>query len=209
MVLESSNISYSYPGGTPMSFPDIALDAGETGVVLGNSGKGKTTLLHIICGILRAPQGSVIINGTDITQLKTKKLDRFRGKNLGIVFQQSYFLPYLNLEENLLFSQKVANHYRDSEEVSKLLAELDVENLKKKKPSECSVGEQQRASIARALLFNPKLILADEPTSALDDDNAERVAKLLKNSSQNHGAALLVVTHDNRLKQHFSKTITL
>lgn len=208
MVLQSQNVAHTYPGQDILKFPDIALEPGESAVLLGPSGKGKTTYLHLLAGLLPLQEGTVHIAHTNLSSLSARALDRFRGKQMGLVFQKSYFLPYLTIGQNLQLAQNIAGSAEPSA-IHQALSELSAEHLMAKKPAQCSVGEQQRASIARALLGQPSLLLADEPTSALDDGNAKAVAQMLQQAARQHRAALLIVTHDKRLTDYFPKHYNL
>jgi ABC-type lipoprotein export system ATPase subunit len=192
-----------------LNFPDLHIEKGENWLILGGSGTGKTTFLHLLGGILRPSQGEIYLHGTRIDQLSNAQLDHFRGQNIGIVFQKPYFATALTVEENLLLAQKLAGFKPDKSRVIHLLESLRIVGKKNRYPEQLSVGEQQRASIARALVNHPPLILADEPTSALDDSNCEQVIHLLENEANHSGASLVIVTHDNRLKNKFEKRIEL
>lgn len=204
MALQSLNLEFSYSAEKHFYFPNINLQAGQSALLLGPSGAGKTTLLHLLAGLMLPLSGEVKIDGTKMFSLTASQRDKFRGQNLAVVFQKSYFLPYLSIRENLLLAAK-----NPRLSVKATLKQLQVEHILLKKPAQCSIGEQQRASIARAILQQPKVILADEPSSALDDANALKVGAMLKNAAEQHGAALLVVTHDARLKPMFNKTYQL
>lgn len=209
MVLQSSNLKFAYSQSASFDFPDIAIQPGEAALLIGPSGSGKSTLLNLLAG-LNAPQaGSIAINGIDLQSLSERKKERFRARNIGLVFQRSFFLPYLSLSENLKLASRYQGNKIDNEQIAHLFEQLQIGHLSNKKPNECSLGEQQRASIARALIQNPSLILADEPSSALDDYNASKVADLLLSVCQKFDSALLVVTHDQRLKSLITKSYSL
>jgi putative ABC transport system ATP-binding protein len=208
-MIKINNLSYAYPQKKAIAFQDFVCKKGEQWLILGQSGSGKTTLLHLIAGLMKAQKGSICIDTTDITTLKTKELDHFRGKNIGIVFQKHHFVAALSVEENLLLAQQLAGEKTSVARANELLAALNLTDKRKEKPYVLSQGEQQRVAIARALMNNPSLILADEPTSALDDTNCEEVIQLLENQAKNSGATLLIVTHDNRLKTRFRNQIIL
>lgn len=208
-MLATRNIQYHYQKERPMLFPDLVCEAGKSLLLLGPSGCGKTTLLHLIGGLLTPNQGEIQINGIKTSQLAQKKLDHFRGKNIGVIFQKNHFVAALNVEENLLLAQKLVGTSPSKEKVKLILATLQLDGKSKALPYQLSQGEQQRVAIARALINQPKLILADEPTSALDDRNCEEVITLLANQAQEQQAALIIVTHDNRLKTRFSDCVTL
>ncbi|WP_333695751.1 ABC transporter ATP-binding protein [Flavobacterium sp.] len=208
MIL-TRNLTFSYNSSQQFSFPDIENKATETLLITGNSGKGKTTLLHLLGGLLRPSSGEITIESTNISSLSEKELDRFRGKNIGLVLQQSHFVTSLNVLENMVLASWLATGKKATEKAKSLLKQLDLEDQMYKLPSNLSVGQQQRVSIARALINEPKLLLADEPTSSLDDENAFKVADLLAKLSKEYNAALIIVTHDQRLKDKFSNQINL
>lgn len=208
-MIEASNISHAYKGTQSFSFPDIKCESGNTLLILGQSGVGKTTLLHILGGILKPASGKILLDNQNIYKLSGNKLDKFRGQNIGIVFQKPHFVNAITAEENLLLTQKMAGRKQDPNLVDKLLDQLNLQHRSKAMTYKMSQGEQQRLSIARAIINNPKLILADEPTSALDDKNCEEVIKLLEHQAKELNAALVIVTHDNRLKNFYSDQIEL
>jgi putative ABC transport system ATP-binding protein len=208
-MLQTSDLRYSYDGKTQLTFPDINCGEGEHWLLLGQSGSGKTTLLHLLGGLLTTRNGSVQVADTDLGKLSASKLDKFRGKQIGIIFQKAHFVKSLTVEENLMLAQQLAGLPVNRERIEDLLKHLNVGHKLKSKPNELSQGEQQRVAIARALVNKPRVILADEPTSALDDVNCDEVIKLLEREATEVGATLLVVTHDGRLKEKFNKQIHL
>lgn len=201
--------SYQYPGSTRITFPDFHLGKGKHGLLLGDSGSGKTTLIHLIGGLLRAQEGSIEINGTDLGSLQEHSLDLYRGQHFGFVFQKNHLIQALSVEKNLLAAPFFAGLPQQPDRVDALLSELGLENKRHSRISELSQGQAQRVAIARALLNRPSVILADEPTSALDDKNCEKVIELLLQASSNHGATLIVATHDQRLKSKISNCVQL
>lgn len=208
-MITTKNIRFSYGKGTDFSFPDISTSRGESLLITGGSGKGKTTLLHILGGLQRPQTGDIIIEDSNIAALTDSELDRFRGKNIGLVLQQSYFVASLNVLENVVLASWLANGRQATEKARELLAQLGLTEHLHKLPSQLSVGQQQRVSIARALINEPKLLLADEPTSSLDDENAFKVADMLSGLALQYGTALIIVTHDQRLKERFPNQIAL
>jgi putative ABC transport system ATP-binding protein len=208
-MITIKNVFFSYNSTTAFHFPDMHCSASEALLITGNSGKGKTTLLHLLGGLLRPESGSISIQDTTISSLSEKELDRFRGNNIGLVLQQSHFVASLNVLENVVLASWLATGKKATDKAKALLKELDLEDQMYKLPSNLSVGQQQRVSIARALINEPKLLLADEPTSSLDDENAAKVADLLVQLSKEYNAALIIVTHDQRLKDKFSNQLNL
>lgn len=192
-----------------MHFPDITLGKGEKCLLLGQSGCGKTTLLHLIAGLLTPAKGTVAIDGKVLGEMSQRALDQFRGQKIGIVFQQNHLLHSLNALENLLAAQYFSGVAKDEARAKLLLEKLGIASKLNAKPQELSQGQRQRLAIARALVNKPALLLADEPTSSLDDRNSQEVLDLLQQHAQEEGAALLVVTHDNRLKGAFEKQVIL
>lgn len=208
-MLQTSSISHAYNNKLSFNFPDITCANAETLLVLGQSGVGKTTLLHILAGILKPTKGNVNVGDTSLYNLSANALDKFRGQNIGLVFQKPHFVQSISAEQNLLIAQKMAGRNANRQEAAALLETLNLNHRKNAKTYQMSQGEQQRLSIARALINKPKIILADEPTSALDDKNCEEVINLLEAHSQNVKASLIVVTHDNRLKSFFNNKVEL
>ena len=207
-MIKTESLKFSYDGKKYFDFPDINLDSGENLLIVGNSGIGKTTLLHLLAGILKPESGSINISGTDISKFSDTELDKFRGDNIGIVFQKPHFISSLTINENLKLAQYLSNS-KTSGDAKKILESLNIKDKYQQKPNQLSEGEKQRASIALALINSPSLILADEPTSSLDDFNCDNVIKLLKKQAKNHKAQLIVITHDARLKKHFKNNLNL
>lgn len=208
-MISTKNITFSYNKEQSFILPDLYCEAGSTILITGDSGKGKTTYLHILAGLLTPTTGSIEIDKTNIVALSESKNDKFRGQNIGLVFQKSYFISALTVLENLEMASWLATGKKNSARAKKILEQLDITSQANKFPSQLSIGQQQRVSIARALMNEPKVLLADEPTSSLDDKNAEKVIALLTSLSKEYKAALVIVTHDNRIKEKFSNRITL
>jgi ABC-type lipoprotein export system ATPase subunit len=192
-----------------MEFPDFSLTRGEEKLLLGASGTGKTTLLHLVAGMLTPEQGTVELAGEDFGAMSGAARDRHRGRHIGVVFQQPHFVQSLTVLENLMMPGLLTGQTMDRSYARELLEELGLGHKISAAVSALSAGEQQRVSIARAVVHKPGLILADEPTSALDDGNAKAVLNLLRRQAQKAGAALLIVTHDNRLKSQFESKVEL
>lgn len=208
-MLQTFDLQYAYAGGQVLCFPDIQLGKGEHWLLLGPSGSGKTTCLHLLGGLLSPQSGSVRIGDTALENLSSRALDHFRGTNIGIIFQKAHFISALTVQENLLLAQQLAGNKTDKNRIKALLDRLGLSHKLRAKPGDLSAGEQQRVAIARALINRPILILADEPTSALDDSNAQEVTNLLEEQASEAQATLLIVTHDNRLKNRFPQQIAL
>ena len=208
-MLAAKSIKYSYNSNNSFEFPDFCLESTEDLLIIGDSGVGKTTFLNILGGLLLPQSGSITLNGTNYSDLSSKDLDKFRGKNIGIIFQSPYFVNNLNLMDNLLFSLFLSKNHQDKNVVIELLNQVGLKDKIYSKPNDLSQGEKQRASIALALVKKPNLILADEPTSSLDDNNCDLVVSLLKEQSQLSKCKLIIITHDARLKKHFKNSMKL
>ena len=208
-MVKINGLTYNYSSEIQLKFPDFSLSKGEQALIFGQSGCGKTTLLHLLSGLLKPNSGDVNIENEDISKMSGAVLDNFRGANIGIVFQTAHFIEALTVKENLTLTQTLAGKSKDIDKIKKLLADLGVESKLNAKLNALSVGEKQRVSIARALVNSPALILADEPTSALDDKNCNAVLKLVREQAKKHNSTLLIVTHDNRLKDQFDKRVEL
>ena len=178
-------------------------------MITGNSGSGKTTLLHLISGLLKIQKGEVIIGESNLSQFNQKELDSFRGKNIGLVFQQPKFISSINVLANIQAAQFFGAGKVDKSVAMNLLNELGIGSKAQKNTNQLSGGERQRLAIARALAAKPKIVLADEPTSSLDDENAELVYELLHQEALKNHATLIVVTHDQRLKSKFENIVAL
>ncbi|MDA9323842.1 ATP-binding cassette domain-containing protein [Flavobacteriaceae bacterium] len=207
-MLITKEVEFNYDNQIFFKFQNIDLKSNENLLIIGNSGVGKTTLMHLLAGLLKSNSGSIKLFDQELSQLSSHQLDRFRKNNIGIVFQRSHFVNSLTVKENLQLAQYIANK-KDNNRIESILKKLNIFDKSNKKTNQLSQGEKQRASIALAIVNSPKLILADEPTSSLDDTNCSKVIKLLKKQATDFGAQLIVITHDSRLKEHFKKSIEL
>ena len=153
-MLAAKSIKYSYNSNNKFEFPDFCLESTEDLLIIGDSGVGKTTFLNILGGLLSPRSGSITLNGTNYSDLSNKDLDKFRGKNIGIIFQSPYFVNNLNLMDNLLFSLFLSQNQQDKNVVIELLNQVGLNDKIYSKPNDLSQGEKQRASIALALVKN-------------------------------------------------------
>jgi len=210
MSLELRNVTKSYqePGGGRLPVLNIAsfhLAAGEQVCLVGSSGGGKTTLLNIIAGITSADSGEVKIDGTDLTRLPEASRDRFRAERIGYVFQTFNLLPAFTALENVLLGMSFGGKRADRARAMELLDLVGLKHRLHHKPAQMSVGEQQRTSVARALVNSPRLLLADEPTANVDAANQQTVLDLLRNSCRERNVALLLVTHAPEVAGQFDR----
>ena len=159
--------------------------------------------------MLRPTEGSVVVAGTELSSLSGHRLDRFRGRHIGIVFQKMHLLSSLTVKENIRLASYLAGVPQDDAGVREVMAELDLTDKADAYPNTLSQGQQQRVCIARAVINKPELILADEPTSSLDDVRSARVLELLIKQAERYGATLVIATHDQRIKPHFGNQLVL
>ncbi|WP_028298123.1 ABC transporter ATP-binding protein [Olivibacter sitiensis] len=210
-MVRFSSLAYTYDAVNwkPLAFPDGQSTPALPLLITGPSGAGKSTLLHLIAGILRPVSGEVLVNGQNLSNMGQQRLDRFRGREIGLILQNAHFFPALSVMDNLLLAPYFNGRKVDKSLVLDLAARLHIKHLLHQRVTRISVGEQQRVCIARALVNEPSVLLADEPTSSLDDENCQAVLQLLMEQAQLSNASLVVVTHDNRLKSAFSNMIQL
>lgn len=210
MILQVTDIQKSYPlpgGGTVqiLDVPTLNVAVGEQVVLLGQSGGGKTTLLHIIAGISTPDKGSIMLDGIEITKLSEQGRDRVRAAKLGYVFQTFNLLPGFTALENVRLGMTFGNGKHDIARATRLLERVGLGDRLHYKPAQLSVGQQQRISVARALANRPRLLLADEPTANVDAANQQKIIDLIRETCQEEQIALIMVTHDLKLAQQFPR----
>lgn len=185
---------------------DFTIEKGEICVLLGPSGSGKSTLLNIIGGIDQADSGYVAINGEKMADMKEKQLTRYRRKHLGYIFQMYNLIPNLNVKENI----EVGAYLSDSPlEIDELLNTLGLYEHRHKLPNQLSGGQQQRTAIGRAIIKNPDILLCDEPTGALDYNTSKEILKLIEEVNQKYGNTVIMVTHNDAIKNMADRVIKL
>lgn len=200
-VLEVRNLSVSRGATKILNQVTFTVEAGTSLAIDGPSGSGKSTLLACIAGLLRVDSGTVVVNGEHMEDTSDWHRSRVRLRSIGIVFQGNEFIPELTLGENISLPLKLLRGYPFSEietRLSILLDRLGISDLEHRRPSEVSGGQLQRASVARALIHRPRLLLADEPTAALDAQASADAIALLVELSAAYGSTAVVVSHDNR-----------
>ncbi len=199
-VVSAKDVTRTYGEG------DTAVDAlrgvslevarGQLTAVMGPSGSGKSTLMHILAGLDRPTEGTVAIDGTDITTLGDTDLTKLRRRHIGFIFQFFNLLPMLTAEENILLPLELAGSKRDKQWTDGLIDKVGLDDRRKHRPSELSGGQQQRVAIARALVSRPTVMFADEPTGNLDSGTSADILRLLAESVQEFGQTTVMVTHD-------------
>ena len=198
---------YYDPQTRALSEIDLEISKGEWVSIIGPSGSGKTTLLNLMSGLDIPTSGKISIDGVDITHLNQKMLTRFRGENLGLIFQQYHLIPYLTALENVMIAQYFHGTI-DREAAQIALERVGLGHRAKHRPAQLSGGEQQRVCIARALINEPNIILADEPTGNLDMKNGESVIEIIKKLN-GEGHTVIVVTHNMDIAKQAGRVIEL
>lgn len=206
-ALHIDGLKFGYAPGAPvLDLPSLRLESAEQLLLTGGSGRGKSTLLHIIAGLLEPDSGTVRVAGQAVHALRGAKRDLFRGRHIGMIFQTFHLLPGFTAIENvmaaLLFSDLPRRDHRPR--AGALLARLGIDRPDAP-PERLSVGQQQRVAVARALACGPALVLADEPTASLDPENAAGAMDLIQSACRDGGAALLCVSHDPAMHARFQR----
>lgn len=218
MSISITDLSFSYAGKNDfgLAIPKLALNTGETHVLLGPSGSGKTTLLNLLAGTLRPTNGSLTIAGQDLSGITNAKMDRFRGDHIGFVFQTLNLVPWLSARDNIALGLAFAPLRRArlrasvNDAIDDLVAQMHIaEPLMSKPAGALSIGQQQRVAAARALIGAPDIILADEPSSALDEQNTKLFFDLLMGNLDRTRQTLLVVSHDMRVTGYFDHVLSV
>lgn len=187
---------------TALEDVSLAFKAGEVSLIIGPSGSGKSTLLTILGGLQTPTDGSVRLNGHDISDLSTKEAEKTRLEQIGFVLQAYNLVPYLTVADQFkLVDQVKPNNNLSQDGFDKIIETLGIQKLLNKYPGELSGGQQQRVAIARALYTDPAIILADEPTAALDTARVKEVGQLFANIAHDEEKAVVIVTHDDRLRE--------
>ena len=183
---------------------DISVEEGEVTMFVGPSGCGKTTLISVIAGVLDATEGECRVFGKSMQEMSNDERTRYRGKNIGFVFQQFNLIPSLTLKENVGIPLMINGIGYDEavERAEQTLGRVGLGERAGDRPTQLSGGQQQRVAIARAIVHSPRLVVCDEPTSALDHTTGQHVVELLREVAAGDGRALIVVTHDNRIFQY-------
>jgi len=211
-MLEFNNVSKWFNGAqgkvTALKEVSFSVRPGELLAIRGPSGCGKTTLLLTAGGLLRPSDGQISLNGQDPYTLSPEMRSRLRARNIGFVFQQFHLIPYLTVRQNIMTASLAIPQKEASEKAQQLISRFGLEDRADHVPARLSTGERQRTALARALLNEPKVILADEPTGNLDEDNAQTVFGYLSEYVSDGGCVLLV-THDTRAAAHATRSLQM
>jgi len=211
------DVTFSYGAGpTVVEIPHLDVAPSERVFVFGPSGCGKTTLLGLLAGVLQARAGAVDVLGRDLGRLSPHERDDFRAAHLGYIFQLFNLIPYLTVLENIVLPCRISRTRRErlgsrsaADAAAELAAGLGIDGLLDRRASELSVGQQQRAAAARALIGGPRLLIADEPTSSLDADARDRFLELLLEKGRQESCSLVFVSHDRSLAPLFDRAVSL
>ena len=210
MFLEIRGIKKSFGTGDSrvnvLKGLDLDIEKGEFCVLLGPYGSGKSTLLNIIGGIDGADEGSITIEGERLEDMTEKKLSLYRRKHLGYIFQMYNLIPNLTVRENIEVGAYLSDHPLD---VDELLHTLGLYEHQKKLPNQLSGGQQQRTAIGRAIVKNPDILLCDEPTGALDYHTSKEILKLVETVNQRYGNTIIMVTHNDAIKDMADRVVKL
>jgi putative ABC transport system ATP-binding protein len=212
-MISAENLFFTYPKGSfSLKVPSLSIDSSRHVALVGPSGSGKSTLLNLLAGIIAPKSGSIFIAGQQINRLPDSSRRMFRLQNIGMVFQSFALMPYLTARDNIVLPIHLSNGAIDNEIQTRCMQLLDAVGLKEmalRYPSQLSQGQQQRVAICRALISNPKVVLADEPTGNLDHDNSVSVMELMIEQVKQLGASLVMSTHDRSLFASFDEVLDI
>lgn len=212
-ILETKNLRKIYGKGETevraLDGVDLAVEKGEFVAVVGTSGSGKSTLLHMLGGLDRPTEGTVTVDGRELSGLKDEELTIFRRRKIGFVFQNYNLVPVLNVYENIVLPIQLDGNREDTEYVKQIIDTLGLEKKLSSLPNNLSGGQQQRVAIARALAAKPAIILADEPTGNLDSRTSQDVMGLLKVTSERFSQTIVMITHNEEIAQMADRIIRI
>ena len=213
-VIEIRDTVFRYPGGDfTLRIDSLDVDSAEQVALIGSSGCGKTTLAHLIAGIHCAEAGTIRVAGHDVHTMGDRERRDFRISNIGFIFQEFELLDYLRVSENILLPYQINSSLRLTDEAKdraeRLATTVGLTDKLNKFPRQLSQGERQRLAICRALVTEPKIVIADEPTGNLDPTTSQSVMRLIHDSVTSHEAALLMITHDHGLLEPFDRVIDM
>lgn len=198
-MIQTQGLTYRYPGGAELVFPDVSVPRGQVLLLSGPSGCGKSTWLSLVAALVQPSAGALSVAGQPLAALTQAAADAWRAKAVGFLPQKLHLSSALTVQQNLALAFWAAGVAENTERIRAVLHSLGVDMLAHRKPSQLSGGQAQRVALARAVLQNPELLLADEPTASLDDEAAADAVGLLLTTARNHGATLVIATHDARV----------
>lgn len=198
-MIQTAQLSFSYPGSAPITFPDLDVAQGAIVLLSGPSGCGKSTWLALVAGLVPPASGTLKVAGQTLNSLGKVAADAWRARTIGFLPQKLYLTAALTVKQNLAMAQWAAGKHENQASILAALKALDVADLAARKPSQLSGGQAQRVALARAVLLHPQIILADEPTASLDDEAAADAIALLLHTAKQQAATLVIATHDSRV----------
>ena len=198
-MIQTKHLSYCYAGSAPIHFPDVDVAQGSVLLLSGPSGCGKSTWLALVAGLVQPAAGTLTVADQALAALSCVAADAWRAKTIGFLPQKLHLSAALTVTQNLAMAQWAAGHHEDHGRIATALSALGVAELARRKPAQLSGGQAQRVALARAVLLQPQILLADEPTASLDDEAAASAIGLLVQTAQQHGATLVIATHDARV----------
>lgn len=212
-MIKVKNLSFTYPKGSfSLNIPLLEIGTARHVALVGPSGSGKSTLLNLIAGVLRPRRGTVYIDGQKIHNLPEESRRAFRLEKIGMVFQSFALMPFLTVRENITLPLRLRRRAIDAvinDRCDHLLQTVGLTGLDRRHPNQLSQGEQQRVAICRALISDPRLVIADEPTGNLDHDNTESILKLMIDQIKASGASLIMSTHNRSLDSAFDEVLDI
>ncbi len=198
-MIRTSRLTYSYPHGPTLAFPDVDVPQGTVLLLSGHSGSGKSTWLALVAGLVAPTSGAVTVAEQPLAALKSIAADAWRAEAIGFLPQKLHLSAALTVQQNLAIAQWASGHPQDLQTIVEALTALGVQDLAQRKPAQLSGGQAQRVALARAVLLKPKVILADEPTASLDDEAAADAVGLLMGTARAQAATLVIASHDARV----------
>lgn len=208
-VICSRALSYHYPQGELLRFPDLSIGQGDSLLLSGKSGSGKSTWLALVAGLLTPQGGQLVVAGQELTALGGSQRDAWRAHHIGFLPQRLHLSEALTVRDNLALAFFAAGRSVDPAAIEQALHLLGVAELAQRRPAQLSGGQAQRVALARAVLLGPRVILADEPTASLDDEAAGKALQILQQTAQRCSATLVIATHDARVLMAMPATPTL
>lgn len=208
-AIRIKSLQLSFNTKSQLTFPDWSVEKQSEALILGPSGSGKTTLLHLLSGLASPTNGEIEVNGSKLHEMTGSELDKFRKKQVGIVFQQPHLIKSLSVIENLQLARHLGDLPQDNKWIEEIIEQLDLGEIKDRNVKKISQGQAQRVAIARSIMNRPTILFGDEPTASLDDENCEKVISLLKQEAKLCGATLVIATHDQRVKKEFDHQLVL
>lgn len=198
-MIRTEGLSYQYPNGPLLAFPGVDVAQGAVLLLSGPSGCGKSTWLALVAALVAPTAGALVVAEQPLNALKSVAADAWRARAIGFLPQKLHLSAALSVQQNLAMAQWAAGQHEDAPRIHAALHALGVSDLASRKPGQLSGGQAQRVALARAVLLQPRVILADEPTASLDDDSAAQAVGLLLDTARQHGATLVIATHDARV----------